>query len=1005
MALTINTNVASLNSQRQLGKSQNTLNLSLQRLSSGLRINSAKDDAAGLAISNRMTSQIRGLNQAARNANDGISLAQTAEGALQESTTLLQRVRELSIQSANSSNTASDRDSIQSEVNQLISELNRISETTTFNGQMLLDGSFTQKQFQVGAEAHQTINISVEGSTGDILGINKFTVNNTDGVNAATGATSSTVDLNTGAFSSTAGNTTIATANSELIADQNITVTQESGATTSVALSGTKSAYSLAVSLSAASGVSASAGATSATMDFSSVSDVTNGDVVSFDIVVEDGTGNNTQSISITRDSANGTLYDEAVTAISGLTFTDAVTMVQDDTAETITLSQVNGKNIGIDSFAVQDLAQVTIETANFANKAVDTNLGLAFDTGTWTNDEVFSIQLTVNGGATTANIDLAAGAGADVAESFVNQFASQVSGVTATRVDGTNVTLNVSSAYEVTIDAFNITGGTDDDNEGITVAVGTETVETANTGPLLDDGAEAATYQGENTLGFTVTDTTNTTNDVLSLVLQGVDLSNTTDVANAFEAALNGTNSTFGGNIANVGYTRSGTEFILAATTEIDLTFNTATDNNATRAASGSYFTADIDVAGATLGTTENSTLTFNPTDAITATIVTTDSTMGFGDNTIGETGNTNSTDVAGVAVGSLSVTLDAGVTLSSSVASSNGSIFTVGANNAAEFGLLGLASTNDGNHVAAQTLTLNGKAAATVTMADDASAATIAGLVNAESDSTGITATARTTATLSNLTTSGVLSFSLNDVDISASVTTSDISSLSKAINDRASQTGVTAEISSDNQTITLKDAGGDDINIQSFNSSTATDGSTGTIVELDVAGTTGHTVTLRDGGIGSGTYDSTVVGGEVTFASTSLSFNVTSSISAENGSLFSGEASELQASTNQTVNSVDVTTEEGCNAAIDIVDGALTMVDSIRGDLGAVQNRFESTISNLESISENISAARSRILDADFAKETAALTKAQILQQAGVAMLAQANQLPQAVLGLLQ
>ncbi|MDL1962717.1 MAG: flagellin, partial [Deltaproteobacteria bacterium] len=116
MALTINTNVASLNSQRQLGKSQNTLNLSLQRLSSGLRINSAKDDAAGLAISNRMTSQIRGLNQAARNANDGISLAQTAEGALQESTTLLQRVRELSIQSANSSNTASDRDSIQSEV-------------------------------------------------------------------------------------------------------------------------------------------------------------------------------------------------------------------------------------------------------------------------------------------------------------------------------------------------------------------------------------------------------------------------------------------------------------------------------------------------------------------------------------------------------------------------------------------------------------------------------------------------------------------------------------------------------------------------------------------------------------------------------------------------------------------------------------------------------------------------------------------------------------------------
>ncbi|HID70784.1 MAG TPA: flagellin, partial [Desulfobacterales bacterium] len=138
MALTINTNVSSLNAQRNLSKSQGDLSKAMQRLSSGLRINSAKDDAAGLAISDRMTSQIRGLNQAARNANDGISLAQTAEGALQETTNIMQRMRELAVQSANDTNSASDRSSLQAEVNQLKQEMNRIAETTEFNGKKLL---------------------------------------------------------------------------------------------------------------------------------------------------------------------------------------------------------------------------------------------------------------------------------------------------------------------------------------------------------------------------------------------------------------------------------------------------------------------------------------------------------------------------------------------------------------------------------------------------------------------------------------------------------------------------------------------------------------------------------------------------------------------------------------------------------------------------------------------------------------------------------------------------
>ena len=160
MASVINTNVASLNAQRNLSTSQNDLNTSLQRLSSGLRINSAKDDAAGLAIASRFTSQIRGLDVASRNANDGISLAQTAEGALGEVTNNLQRIRELAVQSRNATNSSTDRAALNTEAQQLKAEIDRVASTTSFNGTKLLDGSFTNKAFQVGANAGETISVS-----------------------------------------------------------------------------------------------------------------------------------------------------------------------------------------------------------------------------------------------------------------------------------------------------------------------------------------------------------------------------------------------------------------------------------------------------------------------------------------------------------------------------------------------------------------------------------------------------------------------------------------------------------------------------------------------------------------------------------------------------------------------------------------------------------------------------------------------------------------------------
>ena len=170
MALTVNTNVSSLNAQRNLSKSGQGLATSMERLSSGMRINSAKDDAAGLQISNRLTSQINGLAVAQRNANDGISMAQTAEGAMGESTNILQRMRELALQSANGSNSKEDRDALQKEVSALQTELTRIADTTSFGGQQLLDGSYGTKSFQVGANANEIINLSLRSVAAEKIG-------------------------------------------------------------------------------------------------------------------------------------------------------------------------------------------------------------------------------------------------------------------------------------------------------------------------------------------------------------------------------------------------------------------------------------------------------------------------------------------------------------------------------------------------------------------------------------------------------------------------------------------------------------------------------------------------------------------------------------------------------------------------------------------------------------------------------------------------------------------
>ncbi|EPF9728243.1 flagellin [Vibrio fluvialis] len=174
MAITVNTNVSALVAQRHLNTATDLLNQSLERLSSGKRINSAKDDAAGLQISNRLESQMRGLDVAVRNANDGISIMQTAEGAMQETTNLLQRMRDLSLQSANGSNSKAERVALQEEMGALNDEMNRIAETTSFGGRKLLNGSFGQTSFQIGASSGEAVQVSLKNMRSDDLNMGGF---------------------------------------------------------------------------------------------------------------------------------------------------------------------------------------------------------------------------------------------------------------------------------------------------------------------------------------------------------------------------------------------------------------------------------------------------------------------------------------------------------------------------------------------------------------------------------------------------------------------------------------------------------------------------------------------------------------------------------------------------------------------------------------------------------------------------------------------------------------
>ena len=815
MAMTINTNIASLNAQRNLGKTQNMLNKSLQRLSSGLRINSAKDDAAGLAVANRMTAQIRGLNQAVRNANDGISLAQTAEGALQESGNILQRIRELAIQASSDGSTDTDRASMQIEVAQLISELDRIADTTSFNGQVLLDGGFGSARFQVGAEAGEYVSMTMTSAKTNALGA-------TGGV--ATGA------YNMAKQASTAGSLVTAGSMSTLGAS----ALSLNGTDIRAAISGDDTVSSSdnagsSIAIAAAINASSSTTAVHAYAEQTTTTLTVGGGIVANDVKIN--------GVTITGD---GSASAAAFVGVANLQSSETGVELT-ISGSTVTLTAVDGRNIEVYSLSGANITELAATedkvirgTVSLYSNAAFTLAGSApgdigFTAASIAAEDEKLLETTAGTASVTLSVTASTGSGIMTgADSVIN--GTQITWQT----DSGNNTLQNAAALHTGI-GTNVTGVTSVNN-------------------------------GDGTLTLTATDGRS-----INLLTDGELTDTTVEVTSTTGFSTSGTGAELYESVYNTGATTfenlsTGDMTINGYNVDFSLALTAANEQSwVDQSASAMYIAAAI-----------NSTSTLKDEIVASATTVA----------NLGLVSAATMTGDFGLTINGLAIDIDNAV----------------------------LANDADGNLVG----TLNAAFAAQA----------------ANHDAEGLVASVNSAGEL------------LITADDGRNVT-------------------VTVDAGGENGTAGTFDR---TVNAVSFLANFDVTANTNVTAKGTVAltATTGNTL-------------SSIVGGKQSLAGVETAVG--------------------------TMENVSVATYSGAQLAITAVDGALAQVDDQRAVLGAIQNRFDSTIANLSTTSENLSAAKARIMDADFAAETAALTKAQILQQAGVAMLAQANTLPQTALSLLQ
>ena len=828
MSLVVNTNVSSLTAQRALAYADSLQGEAMTRLSTGSKINSASDDAAGLAIAQRMTSQVNGLNMAIKNANDGISLTQSVEGALVEVADMLQRLRELAVQSANDTNTGTDRSAIQEEVNLLIAEITRVSANTRFNNQVVLDGSYTSKQMQVGTEGGETINISLDSTSANALGAHEIVGD----VIAASAGAGNGVKTN-------------------LTDDADDIIINGNSVSRTIAVSAGDSAKNTAANINAVSGET---GVTATAKTYA--------------VLHNEYHQDQTYSLKI-----NGTTTGDFV--MSRTSVSDAVDKINAVSGSTgVTASATSDNKVRLYS---SDGADMLVE-----NEKSLTNLRLKTMKHDGTSTETALAVNAVKNDASSL---------ADNTDFYIRNAST---GVTTSF---TTVTTHNQHEYSTLI------------NNALGATEGTAAIRvTSSDATALTTGNYYLKQES--------------TGDVFKILVSGTD-------AAAWQTGL-GNATFFGGDHDGTAKNLTTYQDITASLTggKVQLVgdrmfgdFNVFSDATlATNIANQTHANHKVGVEGTGIDVRSADGTTNADVDFIATT----------GDNGAGTTDVTLGGSAAVAAIGTEDTEANGGATL---IVAQQITITSAGDDSGTTVTVEG---TNADGSVISETLTAGNAAAVTTLNRFKTVTAVTMGAGSAGTVSVGVEGTSV------DYNYKGARGF--GDFDISTAATGGTVQTSST----------VTGDI--DNQDLALAAAGGND------------------------AATIQVTISLKSSKVFSVTQSGTEASANDNYFTTS-------------------------ASTLNTVSNVDLRSQAGASAALAVLDGAIEKISSLRSDLGAIENRLDHTVSNLMNISEQTESARSRIQDADFSAESAKLAKAQVLKQAGVGMLAQANATSQLVLQLLQ
>jgi len=1065
MTATINTNIASLNAQRNLTSSQSALATSLQRLSSGLRINSAKDDAAGLAISERFSTQIRGLNQAIRNANDGVSLAQTGEGALAEMSNNLQRIRELAVQSANATNSASDRAAIDLEVQQRLAEIDRTATQTSFNGQKILNGAFKNASFQVGANAGETISVDLSsdmrlGAMGSIAKTESTALGGTV-VDAHIDVTSTNLAYGTAYSPATPGSISFVTTTADFRGQQskidgksaaltvaNVTnfgtafVGQVDGSNVATITTNGTNVQSVATAGLAAnfsargSNTQTVAGWDQAlsggSMDFlvdgkavSVNSDYTAGTQVKWDLLVSDIQGDlntATAGITVTGDWASETLVftrnasagiDQGAITVNaggaGLANTAGITVSSAGTAGTALNLTVGGATV---------IMSGDYQVSGLSGFLSDLNGQISGNDITATNTAANEITFTRDNAGDTKAIALTADAKA-MAKGFGND-AAELAGV------GT-----------VNTTAYNFTG-----NEGsfsIARAGGDPAVVVALTGNYVADGGKTAgevmAADIQATLQGTDLNYTATFDNVAGKLT--IKLAGSTDGVVITQSDSNATNSGIVATDISDADTMAATGSIAgkAEVPTTNVTFSVddvaiaLTENHGDKAALIDELnrkmaaTGSLDNYEAVIGVTGDESgkvVIHNKTVGADAVVITDADAKARAAGFINSTGTDGQDEVLTDNSGTFTIAGDP-IVLNQDYGSADGLAGYIKGELGANYDV-----TNVGGTITVARNNSTGPTSNTINIAA-ASANAMTGLgVGADITDARNVGTAGDPAVE---TTNAKFSVDGHEVVLDnasyadQSAVAADIESQLNAFNDGtydvtgpASATGtITIKLADSAAAVEITDADANAIS-GGFAKKVGVAQSAEGVIDLS-----GKSFTIASGmdtaiELGNKSYTSAqkladAINSTVNTIFASVSdgkITLSSSNELTLGGTYNSElgfASATVATTDGKIEGANTKSVASSNDLIQRVDAALGKVSTFRSTFGSIQNRFESTIANLSGTAENLTAARSRIVDTDFAVETANLTRNQILQQAGTAMLAQANALPQSVLSLLK